>query len=494
MPWNDKDALTPQALNSRSGLVFNVKDPDFGATGDGSTDDTAAIQAAIDAAEAVNGIVYFPFSASSYLCNSQLTIESSITFIGQGGAVIAFPSSLSLAAGTGAIDFVEVVDVAVFGLTLQSEDNTILSFRSCSRVRIAGNKFTQPSGSVAASKCILIADGPNDLVIENLFIHDNLFIPEATAILVNGNATALVDNVIITNNIVDGANQGTGGASHIKVDQQCQNLVITSNVINTRGATDLKNGITVEQASVYVLVSHNVIDGIVSSGIAVTSDGLLACKHVLITDNLIHSRTAGGNGYGILLRPTGGVTFDDIVIKDNLIEGMTVGIRDDVAAGCDNLVIQDNVILNSVSVGIEVRSNDILIKGNVVRGSADAASLHFVTAAATGCEVFDNIFEQTTIGGVIVDGTLTAHTFKRNVGFVTEVNGTATLVNGNTTIVVTHGLALTPDIQDIVVTPIEAWGSMLQFWVDTPTATQFTINANQDPGQDVDFAWTANIQ
>lgn len=81
-----------------------------------------------------------------------------------------------------------------------------------------------------------------------------------------------------------------------------------------------------------------------------------------------------------------------------------------------------------------------------------------------------------------------------NVGFVTEANGTDTLANGTTSIVVTHGLSVTPDIQDISITPIEAWGSMTQFWISTPTSTQFTINADQDPGQDVDFAWTASVQ
>lgn len=42
------------------GPFVNVKDPQFGATGDGTTDDTTAIQAAIDSISASGGVVLFP--------------------------------------------------------------------------------------------------------------------------------------------------------------------------------------------------------------------------------------------------------------------------------------------------------------------------------------------------------------------------------------------------------------------------------------------------
>ena len=62
MPWIDGDLLTPDNLNY-TGIggyrIFNVRE--YGATGDGSTNDAADIQEAIDAAEAAgHGIVYYP--------------------------------------------------------------------------------------------------------------------------------------------------------------------------------------------------------------------------------------------------------------------------------------------------------------------------------------------------------------------------------------------------------------------------------------------------
>ncbi len=69
--------------------------------------------------------------------------------------------------------------------------------------------------------------------------------------------------------------------------------------------------------------------------------------------------------------------------------------------------------------------------------------------------------------------------------------GVATLVNGNTTIVVTHGFPFTPAAGDIMITPLESLGAASFCWVDTYTATQFTIHVNVDPTADVDFGWAA---
>lgn len=58
------------SIAGRLGPVFNVKDPTYGAVGDGIADDRAAIQSAIDAAVAAGGgVVYFPkgtYALTSY--------------------------------------------------------------------------------------------------------------------------------------------------------------------------------------------------------------------------------------------------------------------------------------------------------------------------------------------------------------------------------------------------------------------------------------------
>lgn len=82
------------AVAAVAGLFFNVKDPTYGAKGDGATDDTTAIQNCMNAAGAVKGTVIFP--AGTYRHTSVLSPPTGVSLWGVGSA----GSVLSLDHGT----------------------------------------------------------------------------------------------------------------------------------------------------------------------------------------------------------------------------------------------------------------------------------------------------------------------------------------------------------------------------------------------------------
>lgn len=87
--------------------VFNVRW--FGAYGDGSNDDSTAVQAAIDAAESIGGTVFLP--AGTYLINTGLTLqEEGVVIKGVGRDVTGATTGTILKAG-GAIQLLNVCQV-----------------------------------------------------------------------------------------------------------------------------------------------------------------------------------------------------------------------------------------------------------------------------------------------------------------------------------------------------------------------------------------------
>ena len=81
---------TARSFTSRNGDVFNVRD--YGALGDGSTDDSTAFQSAVDAAVAssTGGCVYIP--AGRYVLNSRIVktgiaLPKSLSIVGDGQGV-----------------------------------------------------------------------------------------------------------------------------------------------------------------------------------------------------------------------------------------------------------------------------------------------------------------------------------------------------------------------------------------------------------------------
>src|SRR5438128_2639774 len=78
--WTAAQTFNAGDLLDKGTQVFNVLA--YGATGNGTTDDTTAIQSAITAAAAVQGTVFFP--ANSYLTSSALNVPTGVRFTGAG--------------------------------------------------------------------------------------------------------------------------------------------------------------------------------------------------------------------------------------------------------------------------------------------------------------------------------------------------------------------------------------------------------------------------
>lgn len=87
-------------LLGASFAVFNVRQ--YGATGDGSTNDTAAIQAAINAVPTLGGVVYFP--AGQYKITAAITVRSRLRLVGDGDAASIITQTSTSADGFTGVD------------------------------------------------------------------------------------------------------------------------------------------------------------------------------------------------------------------------------------------------------------------------------------------------------------------------------------------------------------------------------------------------------
>jgi hypothetical protein len=114
------NAANLNLLAQKSTLVVNVKDPTYGATGDGTTDDTAAITAAITAAG--TGTVFFP--KGTYLVTAAtdgISVPDGVSLVGEGAKSVIkaanSPGTNKSLLGVANAATVEVADLTLQGPT-----------------------------------------------------------------------------------------------------------------------------------------------------------------------------------------------------------------------------------------------------------------------------------------------------------------------------------------------------------------------------------------
>ena len=298
---------------------------------------------------------------------------------------------------------------------------------------ITDSRLNGPSGSTKSGIRVNLNGGS----IDGFGVRDTFFSDYTTGIYINHTATgSKLDNAHVTGCLIDQVNQ-------------------FGVLLSTLAGSEIGD----------FKFHDNVVNGTVQA--TTTTDALFSIqgvgtfdRYVVITNNFFKSPERG------CIERTSGATGGNFIISGNEFSDYP---RDGNAAGyaiaydgtLDYLEITNNRFDTNRTRDYDIRDN-----GATVTKLVQHSNTNIDVAPTTG---------------------------KTN-GKQSYNKGTATVLNTTTSIVVTHNLAATPAQGDIVVTPTESLGSAAEFWVDTLTATQFTINVDANPGTDVTFAWTADVR
>jgi hypothetical protein len=356
-------ALAPATTGPR----FNIRD--YGATGDGLTDDTVAIQAAINAAPNGGSTIYFP--AGTYISNNfQVGTRNGLRFEGDGFAsVIKRPP--------------------------RAGNTRIATFAGSSNITITNLAFDENG--------IQNYGGVNFFGVKNVTIENTRHFDNKPAPLGPGNWTdrysyvfgqggAPSEDIAIRNNTIEDLQLEVDFARRVTIsDNRVSRSCCTAGI----GGFTLKDNAVMED---YTIERNVVVDPRPNGfGIVVdldppsTNNGSI--RRIRIANNTIIRRTTNGNGI-MIGTPNNSVTtranvFEDITIVGNRfqVEPTAPRLPDDMAAikannrpDTANIVfnrfaITGNIMMN-VGYGMDLRFiRNSVISGNDIRGAGPGIAL-----------------------------------------------------------------------------------------------------------------------
>lgn len=410
----DQSGTTVTALGTDAvarSLAAHVSEPtnvkNFGAAGNGTSDDTTPIRDAMLAA-GEGGVVFFP--AGNYLVNSTITIPSKITLFGYGATLTLDDDvdtyMLRLSPGT--------TDVIIDGLELDGNGANNTGTPEFNALFYCDSNAANPSFNIVIrnchirhsySACIQFGEAAVDCLILGNRVGpsiDNTGINIARGF---GNCKRF----IVANNIVDNCPRfGIGATSAI---QQC---VFANNFIRDTGTHATFNGDSItayHEDNVDIVVSGNSCLNGSNNGIHISG------RNLSITGNVVKNIATGGITVGSSAVPA--PAAPNVTISGNSIDGCFRGIwtRNVINAtivgnAIDNATdrsiylqfeqtanAHDNPLVNGNNIqhtgtGPAIQSNGAInkgiISGNLVIGGAGAPSGIELHNGAVGFTVSGN--------------------------------------------------------------------------------------------------------
>lgn len=499
----------------QSKLQDTVSVKDFGAVGDGSTDDTSAINTALIAVNALGSVaLYFPAGVYKYSGGGWLGNGVVITGAGRDATTIrsitASPTDGYLfdcrgygagirsmrfdALGTtqtgGSYVWLQGPESFIDDFHITNDFNGILMTGSVSRIR--HGRFQD--GATNAIR-IRAEGGDNSQLIDDVLMGAQSPQVSAAGIRVRNSSALIISNTSVIQQghalLIDPttATQSSNTADGSVFSVYANNCFFDNSSGNGIRIAATGTGSVVRCRFANCWVGSSAGDGvfIVNSGSGILQGMYFDSCHAVLNGT-------GGSGAGF----TTGGTVTDVSINGGLIANNPEGVYFN--SGTSNSKVSNATIgagggLSGNSAnGVVLASgtSNIVVTGNTVIGNTSNGVVALGTAA--GYVIADNFISS---NGADLTVTATANRVVRNnVGVASPdfASGTSLVASGGTSVVVTHNLGVAPDPYLIQISPTSGWGSN-PLYVDTTTitSTQFTVRAASAVPSNYNFAWTARI-
>jgi parallel beta-helix repeat protein len=319
-------AASPSACGSSGPAAADVSPASFGARGDGQADDTAALQAAIDAAPP-GATVRVPAGTYRIACERGLVLKDDLR-LELGDATLTAPN---------------VNGARCRLLELRGHRNVTIRGGT-----LVGSRVGSPEWGIG-----ILASDAEDLVIEGVTLRDFYF----DGILLTGNRGC---RRVRVRNVTAENNRRTGLAAVMAEDVTIENSVFRG----TRGQSP-QAGVNFEpngggEVRQMRILRSTIVD---NTGIGVY---LHRGRGTGAADATVEDNVIAGNENGIVVAGMSGAT-----IRRNRVSGHRARVRSGIALGEETTgaLVADNVLEDNFRGIVSAGATDVEIRGNTVIGT-----------------------------------------------------------------------------------------------------------------------------